>query len=141
MRFVLDNSVVMRWLFGDGSDADNAYAQAVLQAMTDPHTTALVPSVWPLEMANLLTKAESKGLLSEARSSAFVGVIQRMAIRVVPGTASHALGDTLQLARRFKLSSYDAAYLELALREGVPLATLDKELKRAAKKTGVELFG
>ena len=59
-----------------------------------------------------------------------------MHITVDLSTAERALGDTLQLARRFKLSSYDASYLELALREGLPLATLDADLRNAMKQTG-----
>jgi len=80
-------------------------------------------------------------MVSEARAGAFVGLLQSMNIRSDPNTFDRALGDTLQLARRFKLSSYDASYLELALREGLPLATLDDAIRRAMKQTGVSLVG
>lgn len=137
MRFVLDNSVSMRWLFGDGTEDDLAYASHVLDVLGDPDAQATAPSVWPLEVANVIARAESKGLLTEARSSEFIGLLEALAVDVDADTARHALENTLQLARRFSLSAYDAAYLELALRKGLPLATLDANLQRAAEKTGI----
>ena len=95
-----------------------------------------MPGIWALEAANVIVKAQAKGLVSEARGSAFIGLLEEMFITVDSSTASRALGDILQLARRFKLSSYDAAYLELALREGLPLATLDAALRAAMLQTG-----
>ena len=136
MRFVLDNSVVMRWLLNDGSDERLAYASRVLDLLTQDTGEALVAGVWPLEVANVLVKAQARGLVSEARATAFAGLLGEMAITLDPSTAARALGDTLQLARRFKLSSYDAAYLELALREGLPLATLDADLQSAMVQVG-----
>lgn len=140
MRFVLDNSVVMRWLLNDGGEERLAYAAKVLGLLAQENGEALVPGVWSLEVANVLVKAQAKGLVSEARASAFVGLLAEMAITVDSSTAARALGDTLQLARRFKLSSYDAAYLELALREGLPLATLDADLQSAMKQVGGTLI-
>ncbi len=139
MRFVLDNSVVMRWLLNDGSPERLAYAAKVLDLLSQGTGAALVPGVWSLEVANVLVKAQAKGLVTEARASAFVGLLAQMAITADADTAARALGDTLQLARRFKLSSYDAAYLELALREGLPLATLDADLQNAMKQVGGSL--
>jgi predicted nucleic acid-binding protein len=139
MRFVLDNSVVMRWLFGDGSPQDRAYADHVLELLQAPGSLALVPGIWALEVGNVLVRAEAKSLLSEARGAEFLGMLQAMAIQTDGQTATHALASTLQLARRHKLSSYDAAYLELALREGLALATLDADVQRAAQRSGVGL--
>jgi len=141
MRFVLDNSVVMRWLLKDGSDERLAYAAHVLELLAQDTGEAVVPGIWSLEVANILVKAQAKGLVSEARATAFVGLLGEMAITADPSTASRALGDTLQLARRFKLSSYDAAYLELALREGLPLATLDADLRQAMVQVGGMVVG
>lgn len=141
MRFVLDNSVVMRWLLKDGSDERLAYAAHVLELLAQDTGEAVVPGIWSLEVANVLVKAQAKGLVSEARATAFVGLLGEMAITADPSTASRALGDTLQLARRFKLSSYDAAYLELALREGLPLATLDADLRQAMVQVGGMVVG
>lgn len=139
MRFVLDNSVVMRWLLKDGSEERLAYASQVLELLASEGTQAMVPGIWALEAANVLVKAQAKGLVSEARSAAFVGLLSDMAFATDTRTAERALGDTLQLARRFKLSSYDASYLELALREGLPLATLDDALRTAMQQMGVPL--
>ena len=138
MSFVLDNSVAMRWFFGDGSARDLAYAGRVLDAMKTDE--AVVPGLWGLEVANVLSRAEFSGLVSEARSEVFIGMLQRLDISVDPATPAHALGATLQLARRHKLSTYDAAYLELALRAGLPLATLDEKLLKAARRAGVKRF-
>jgi len=139
MRFVLDNSVVMRWLLQDGSDDRLAYASQVLERLAQDDCEAVVPGIWALEAANVLVKAQAKGLVSEARSAAFVGLLQDMAFATDTRTAERALGDTLQLARRFKLSSYEASYLELALREGLALATLNDQLRAAMLQTGIVL--
>lgn len=138
MNFVLDNSVTMRWFFGDGKPQELAYAGAVLEAMKD--ASAAVPVVWGLEVANVIAKAESQGLVTEARSEAFLEMLKGVEIHPDTATFSQALSDTLQIARRYRLSAYDAAYLELALREGLPLATLDEDLQKAAKKAGVKRF-
>ncbi len=139
MSFVLDNSVTMRWFFGDGKPRELTYAGKVLDAM---HTaTAHVPVTWGLEVANVIAKAEDRALVTEARSGAFLEMLGGVDIEIDSATAAHALSDTLQLARRYRLSAYDASYLELALRLGMPLATLDEDLEKAAKKAGVKRFG
>lgn len=138
MSFVLDNSVAMSWLLANGKPADVAYAEKVLDALSI--TQAVVPSLWALEAANVIARAEARGLVAEARSHAFVALLGRLNIVVDPATAVHALGETLNLARRYRLSAYDAAYLELALRTGSTLATLDADLARAAGSAGVPLF-
>jgi predicted nucleic acid-binding protein len=138
MSFVLDNSVAMCWLLNDGRPSDVAYAAKVLESLKKTH--AVVPALWALEAANVIAKVESKGLLAEARTQAFVATLGRLNIVVDKSTATHALGETLNLARRYKLSAYDAAYLELALRDGLPLATLDADLAKAARKAGVPHF-
>ena len=139
MSFVLDNSVTMRWFFGDGRPQQLAYAGKVLDAMK--HDNALVPVTWGLEVANVIARAEAKALVTEARSGAFLEMLEGVDIEVDMATFAHALSNTLQLARRYKLSAYDASYLELALRLGMPLATLDENLQKAAKKAGVKKFG
>jgi predicted nucleic acid-binding protein len=92
-------------------------------------------------VANVVAKVESKGLVSEADSQRFITLMGRLNLVTDQATAAHALGDTLNLARRYKLSAYDAAYLELALRTGLPLATLDAGLAKAATTAGVPIFG
>ena len=138
MSFVLDNSVTMRWFFGDGKPQELDYADKVLDALRG--SSAHVPVTWGLEVANVIARAEAKTLVTEARSEAFLEMLEGVDIKVDAATFVHALSDTLQLARRYKLSAYDASYLELALRQGLPLATLDQDLQKAAKKAGIKRF-
>ena len=138
MSLVLDNSVTMRWFFGDGMPADRAYAAAVAHALRQD--SALVPTIWSLEVANVLCRAEARGLVNQDRSDEFLRLLRAMRISSDPETARHALGDTLTLARAHALSAYDAAYLELALRQQLPLATLDVALRQACGRAGVTVF-
>lgn len=140
MNFVLDASVAMCWLFLDGKPAERSYAQNVLAALQQPGTRALVPATWGLEVSNVIARAETRGLLREAQSEAFLEMLDAMDIGPDPATFSGAFAETLQIARRYRLSSYDASYLELAMREGLPLATLDETLHKAATKAGVKRF-
>ena len=139
MNFVLDNSVTMRWFFGDGKPRELAYAGKVLDAMKK--ASAIVPVTWGLAVANVIARAEAKGLVTEARGGAFLEMLEGVDIEVDTATSHHALTDTLQLARRYKLSAYDASYLKLALRLGIPLATLDADLQKAAKRARIKMFG
>ena len=138
MNFVIDNSVVMRWFFGDGKPQDMRYARSVLEQLKSAH--AIVPSVWGLEVVNVITRAESQELVTEARSEAILEMLAGIAIEVDSASSQHARISTLNLARQYKLSSYDASYLELALRQGVALASLDTDLRKAAKKAGVTIL-
>lgn len=140
IAFVLDASVTMSWLLSDGKPADRAYAQAVLEALKAPATRADVPVTWALEVSNVIARAESRGLLSDAQSEAFLAMLGNVPIGSDDSTFPKALTDTLHLARRYGLSSYDASYLELALRTGSPLATLDADLTKAARRAGVRRF-
>lgn len=140
MTFVLDASVTMCWLFLDGKPAERAYALKVLESMKQAETKALVPATWGLEVSNVIAKAETKGLLNEAQSEAFLEMLGSVDIGADAATSSRALSDTLQIARRYRLSAYDASYLELALRVGLPLATLDQDLQKAANKAGLKRF-
>jgi predicted nucleic acid-binding protein len=128
----------MRWFFGDGKPQQLDYADSVLVALK--HTGAIVPAIWGLEVANVLARAESKSLVTEAQIGAFLKMLEGVDIVVDEDTFAYALSGTLQLARRYNLSSYDASYLELALRSAIPLATLDEDLRNAARKAGVKLF-
>lgn len=138
MSFVLDASVALLWLVPETNAAGVAYADAALEALKE--SQAMVPSLLALEVANVVAKVEFKGLVSEADSQRFITLLGRLNLVVDQATASQALGDTLNLARRYKLSAYDAAYLELALRKSLPLATLDAGLAKAARSAGVSLF-
>lgn len=137
MRFVLDNSVAMRWLFADGNEEGMKYAMRVLNGIENAGARAVAPAIWPLEAANVIARAESQKLIPEARSEAFIHLLNDLSVEIDTESSRHALGNTLQISRRFRLSAYDSAYLELALREGLQLATLDRELRRAASRAGV----
>jgi predicted nucleic acid-binding protein len=140
MNFVLDASVTLAWLLGDSRPADRVYAQRALEALKIPGTFTEVTVTWSLEVSNVIARAEAKSLITEAQSEAFLEMLASVPIRADGATFTRALTDTLHLARRYRLSSYDASYLELALRTGSPLATLDVDLAKAARKAGVKRF-
>ena len=133
--FVVDNSIVMSWCFMDEA---NQYADAVLDSLSE--ATALVPSIWPLEVINVLLVAERRMRISEADSVRFTTLLSQLPIVVEYERAEQIMKDLLALARVNELSSYDASYLDLAMRKGLPLATLDKRLKEAATAVDVKLL-
>jgi predicted nucleic acid-binding protein len=130
----------MSWLLKDAAARDEAYPFAVLNSLGIVGTVAAVPMTWGLEIANVIARCEAKRQVTEAQSESFIALLEGVEIEVDAQTFTHILSDTLQLARRYRLSSYDASYLELAMREAVPIATLDEDLRRAAAKAGVKLF-
>ncbi|CAB1056927.1 hypothetical protein D1BOALGB6SA_1666 [Olavius sp. associated proteobacterium Delta 1] len=133
--FVIDNSVVMSWCF---KDETNQYADAVLDHLIK--STAFVPSIWPLEVVNVLLVAERKKRLREADSVRFLTLLSQLPIVVEYERTERMMKGLLALARTNNLSSYDANYLDLSMRRGISLATLDTQLKIAAKKTDVPIF-
>ena len=136
--FVLDNSVAMRWLLASLKESDQAYAEAVLQSLVE--TEALVPNLWHLEATNVLIGAEKRGDLKTGEVERFITQLEALPIQIDPLTSHQAFSRTLSLSRAYNLSSYDAAYLELAIREGLPLATLDGGLRKAAQRSDVLLY-
>lgn len=136
--FVLDNSVAMRWLLDGAWPKDQRYAQSVLNSLIDAE--AHVPNLWHLEAANVLLGAEQRGDVSAGEVERFIYQLENLPIQVDPQTAHQAFGRTRALSTAYGLSSYDAAYLELALREGLPIATLDKRLRQAATQADIETY-
>ena len=134
-RFVLDCSVAMAWCFESEADA---YTDAILGALAKG--TALVPSLWPLEIANVLLVAERRRRLSGADTIRFLDLVGGLPIVVDGPLALHDLSVILALGRQHRLSTYDAAYLHLAMREELPLATHDLALCAAARAAGVTEF-
>ncbi len=134
-NFVLDGSITLTWGF---SDEDDENAQAILDEM--PGLQAFVPGLWPLEVANALLVGERRGRTTPADVSHFLAMLGTFPITVDDETAARAWVETMHLARAHGLSAYDASYLELAMRLGLPLATLDAKLKLTAKAVGVTLF-
>ena len=131
--FVRDRSVGMAWCFEDEADR---YADGVLDGLVEE--TALVPPLWPLEIANVLVVAERRRRLRKFDSARFLELVGALPIEVDTGTPdpSHLFA----VAREHGLSAYDAAYLALAMREEIPLATRDRALGKAARRCGVSLF-
>lgn len=132
---VVDASVTLSWAF---EDAGNAYADLVLEALAE--VKACVPNIWPLEVGNALLVAERRGRLNQADSVQFLALLWQLPIVVEAGRADLMLGETLALAREQRLSTYDATYLHLAMRRGLPLATNDEAMRQAAARAGVPLF-
>ena len=137
-RFVMDNSVAMRWLLASEKKSDQTYAEAVLKTLVDVYAT--VPNLWHLEAANVLITAEKRAELETGDVERFIAQLESLPIQVDPMTAHQGFSRTLSLSKAYKLSSYDAAYLELAIREGLPIATLNKDLLKAAKKANVTIY-
>jgi predicted nucleic acid-binding protein len=131
--FVIDTSIAMAWCFED--EAAPA-TDAVLDRLRDDQ--AVVPAIWPLEVANVLLVAERRGRLSEAQASRFLELLAQLPINV--DTSPTDVAGIVATGRRHTLSSYDASYLLLAERLGATLATLDKPLATAARKAGVQLL-
>ena len=134
--FVIDASTVLSWCFEDesGPEADVLIDEVAAQG-------AAVPGLWPLEIANGLVVGERRGRIKPAESAAFVAMIDVLPIAVDPATGARALNETMGIARQHGLTAYDAAYLELAMRLGLPLATGDRRLATAAKGVGIVLVG
>ena len=136
--FVLDNSVAMRWLLASEKVSDQKYAEQVLESMR--HVDALTPNLWHLEAVRVLLGAEKRGEVSLGEIERFISQLEHLPIHVDTLTAHQAFSRTLSLSRAYKISSYNASYLELAMREGLSLSTLDKKLIKAAKKADVEIY-
>ena len=132
---VLDTSVTMSLFF---SDETSPYADAVLDRLDS--TRALVPALWPIEVANVLLIGERRQRAIPAQCDQFVQLLATLPIDVEPGPFADLLLTALPVARLHALSTYDAAYLDLALRLELPLATLDTRLIAAAQVAGVTLF-
>ncbi len=134
-QFVVDNSVVMSWCF---EDEGNSYAEAVLESLETGE--AFVPAIWPLEMGNVLLVAERKKRLSEASVIRFLTLVNSLPITVEQETPERMLKEIISLAREHGLSTYDASYLDLAMRLGLPIATQDASLMKAAQKCRVPAY-
>lgn len=134
MAFVVDASVALAWHF---EDEPSDYADRVLEQLRQDG--AVVPAIWLLEIANGLVIAERRKRLSAAKLARAVELTIELPVFISEAEAQVALGPVLDLARAHNLSAYDAAYLELAMREGQPLATEDAALRAAAERVGVAL--
>ena len=131
--FVLDCSIAVAWLFDDEASPET---DTLLGRLRDGG--ALVPGHWRLELGNVLTQAERRNRIAGAQIAAYLDLLDRLPIVTDAETERRALREILTLARTENLTTYDAAYLELAMRRNVQLATRDRALIRAARGIGVE---
>lgn len=136
MRPVLDSSATLAWIYGD--EATDAVRQ-LFEIVADEG--AFVPALWRLEIANSLTIALRRGRIDADYRDAALRDLAILDITIDPHTNIHAWTATVQLADRFRLTLYDAAYLELAQRLSLPLASLDNDLRNAAHALGITLLG
>jgi predicted nucleic acid-binding protein len=136
-RFVLDCSVAAAWCF---ADEKNAYVDAVLEGFSEGYE-ALVPPLWALEVVNVLSLAERRKRLLPAETAHFFELYSSLPIFLdqAPATVSE-YRELLPLCRAQGLTAYDAAYLQTAIRNGIPLATQDDALRGACRRCGVEVF-
>lgn len=136
MTFVLDSSVTLSWCFEDErTDATDALLRQITMS------GAVAPGLWPLEVLNGLAMGERRGRLDATQRQKLTGFLRDLPVSVDDETALQAWSATAALAVRFQLTVYDAAYLELAQRLSLPLATLDRALREAAGGLGVRLLG
>jgi len=138
IHFVLDNSVAMRWFMPSGKEQDQAYARKVLTSFSN--VSALVPNSWHLEAVSAFLASEKRGENTQGQIENYLLKLDLLPIFVDPLTVHNAFNRTLTLARAYNLSSYDASYLELAIRESLSIATLDKKLQKAAIDSNVLLY-
>jgi predicted nucleic acid-binding protein len=136
--FVLDASVAIRWALQDGSVSDRVYADQILDSFSA--APAWVPALWYTETIHVLRCAEDSGKLGESALTGFVYRLAQLPITLDSAAPSGTQLAVAAISREFKLSGYDAQYLELARRRNLPLATLDKDLRKAAKKAGVPIY-
>lgn len=133
---VMDASVTLAWAFEDETDP---YSEAVLESLVE--VEALVPAIWALEVGNALVVAERRRRSTQAATVQFLDLLWQLPISVAPDRPEQILSEILALAREQRLSAYDAAYLQLAMRRGLPLATNDATLRQAAARAGVPVYG
>lgn len=133
--FVIDCSVAVTWCFED--EATPA-SDGLLDRLGGE--SAAAPAIWPLELGNVLVMAERRGRIDAAQVAEFVALVRELPVAIDEEAPQRAFDEVLSLARAERLTTYDASYLELAMRLGVPLATRDKELRQAAENLGTPVL-
>jgi predicted nucleic acid-binding protein len=133
-QIVIDASLALSWCF---PDEKTSYSEGVL-SLLEADTEAVVPSLWLLEIVNTLVVAERRKRITYEQAQEFLNDLDGLEIVVEPTDSSLAFNEIYTLARQHTLTAYDAAYLELAIRRGLPLASLDEALERAALASNVK---
>ena len=135
MICVIDASVTLSWVYSDEHSADS---DALLARVADQG--AVVPALWRLEIANALQSGIKRKRIDAAYRDSSIQLLLRLPVETDPDTNDHAWTTTLHLADLHQITVYDASYLELALRRGLPLATRDDQLAAAAGSAGAILL-
>jgi predicted nucleic acid-binding protein len=135
VQLILDASVALAWFFKDEADP---YADALARRL--PTVEVIVPTIWHIEIANALLMGERRKRCTSEQTDKWTSYLTTLLIEVDEETSGRAWKEILDLARAQHLTVYDAAYLELALRRNLPIASLDKRLKNAASKLGISEF-
>lgn len=133
--FVLDASVALAWCFETEADR---FTDTALDSLAEH--SEVVPAIWPIEIGSTLVVAEREGYLEKASSTRFLNLLRQLSIEVDQESPQRMFGEILHLAREQQLSTYDASYLDLVMRSGLPLASRDGALLQAADRYGVEKF-
>jgi predicted nucleic acid-binding protein len=133
MLFVLDCSVAISWCL---HDEDNAYANAIYNIISKENQ-AIVPAFFWLEISNVLWVAEKRNRNTREQTDSAIAMLQALPIIVDSMAVTETITTTLNLAREYNLAAYDAAYLELAIREELLLVTVDERLANAARHLGI----
>jgi predicted nucleic acid-binding protein len=136
LSIAIDASIIVAWAI---EDDQTTLSDAVQDALASGER-AVAPALWPLEVANALLVAERHHRLSQAALLAFMTRLGQVPIETEPVELHTTPGPVVALARQLDLAVYDACYLELAARRGLPLATVDSRLAAAARKAGVPLW-
>lgn len=134
MSFVLDCSVAMSWVFPD--EATEATDQ-LRESLVDGR--AFVPALWPIEVANVLLVATRRRRIDRTEWPRIARNLETLPLVIDPGSTSRVWGEVLDVAHTYRLSAYDAMYLELAIRMQLPLATLDRAPAAAGRAEGVDV--
>ncbi len=133
--FVIECSVAVTWCFEDQA---TAASDGLLDRLGDEPAAA--PAIWPFELGNVLAMAERRGRIDAAQLAECVALLRELPVAIDEESPQRALDEVLALTRAEGLTTYDASYLELAMRLGVPLATQDKALRQAAEKLGTPIL-
>ena len=133
--FVLDASLALSWCFPEEGTSYSRYVLAQLKT-----TYAVTSALWPFEVASVLAMAERRGRITTNIRQEFIAEMHQLPIQIERREALWLWQQVLPMAEKHRLTGYDAAYLELAYREHLPLATLDNDLQRAARQAGVPLL-
>ncbi len=138
MRFVLDSSFTMAWAF---PEERTGRVESVLNDLLDERAEALTSPLWFYEVTNVLIVGERRKRLTQIQSAKFVELLESLPINISDAPLSDVFSEAAALARQYTLSAYDASYLRIAIEEGLPLATLDSAMQKAAASAGVAVLG